>query len=111
VGTERQVGRIDEIADVLDVGPGAGRGVDAIDMDTVAARLALRGGERADIGEARVGALRVGTFIGDTQQTDCERGACSDARGKTMLPIHRRSPSLLLVVPLILPQRRYHAKA
>ena len=43
VGTEHEVGRVLEIAHMLDMRPRAGGGVDPIDMNAVAARLALGG--------------------------------------------------------------------
>jgi len=44
-GAERQVGRIHQRADVLDMAPRAGRGVRPIDMNAVAAGLAPGAGE------------------------------------------------------------------
>ena len=54
IAAHGEVGRVDEVADVLDVGPRAAGGIGTIDVDAVAARLALDGRERPYVGEHRM---------------------------------------------------------
>jgi hypothetical protein len=57
VRARRQIGRIDQVADLLDVSPCAGRRIAAINVNAVATRLALGGGERSHIGVHGGGSL------------------------------------------------------
>ena len=53
LGIEGEIRRIDKILQQLDMGPGAGGGVDTVDIDPLAPGIALLGGAAADIGQHR----------------------------------------------------------
>src|SRR6516162_9176441 len=85
--------------------PRAARGVDAVDMDAIAARFALRGGERSHIRkQSGRGLRRRSLWLRADEASDCHHRARGDEGCNMFLPLHGALPSfyfeLVIAVPI-----------